>query len=245
MKDYYGYNDIKIEGKTRLSPSSFSKLYDNPSKWYKEAILKQGSFTGNTKTVIGTIIHARIHRYYDGIEPIDLDNEFKYVETYNENPEVDEWKVREEVDRIWDMVRLSYLEKYPKPDKMEEGIMFEPPDTKYFLGGSYDALEGDTIIDFKTTATTPKKINVSHWLQLLSYALILRFNGVKVNKMRVVYIVRLKKEPKVVVLEEQISDDDIIFMKEQIKNTIRRLEMVDFNPDYKDIMFAINPISRF
>ena len=244
MSDYFGYNDIILENKKRISPSSLTKLFDNPSKWYDEAIKGNKTFHGNTKTVIGNIIHGRIHKYYDGKEPIDIEEEFEMVERYRDNPDVDGQIVHKEVERIWDMIRLTYLEKYPKPDKMEEGILYEIPDSNYFIGGSYDALEGKTIIDFKTTTTTPKKINVGHRLQLLTYSLILALNGFRPNKMRVVYIVRLKKEPKVIVLEEDITDRDYEYIKVNIKNIVRRLEMVDEDNSLLDLLFAPNPLSR-
>lgn len=242
---YYDYNDIKIDGKTRISPSSLPRLYDSPSKWYKENILKEKSFFGNSATVFGTIVHARINRYYDGLEPTDLDSEFEYIETYKDNPDVDEWKIADDLERMWDLIRLDYLEKYPKPDSMEEAIVFEPPECNYFLGGSFDALEKNTVIDFKTTSRTPSKITVEHRLQLLMYALILNLQGRKVDKMRVVYIVKLKKEPKIVVLEEKITDDDMNFIKSEVKNIITRLEKVEEDSSMRDLLFAINPTSRY
>lgn len=244
MSKYFDYNDIKIEGKKRLSPSGISKLFDNPAKWYDETIKGNKSFFGNTNTVIGTIIHGRIHKYYDGIEPVDIDDEFQYVDSYKDVAEVNAWTVADEVDRLWDLVRLAYLEKYPKPDKVEGAIKFEIPNSKYYIGGSFDALEGNTVIDFKTTSTTPKKINVSHRLQLLMYSLILNLKGIKTNKMRVVYIVKLKKEPKVVILEEDISKQDLDYIKTQIKNIVKRLELVDEDETLRELLFAPNPLSR-
>lgn len=245
MSDYYEYKDIKIDGKLRISPSGISKLYDNAHQWYKETILGEKTFQGNTNTVLGTIIHARIHRYYDGLEPIDLDEELKYIDRYKDNPDVNEWTIAEELNRLWDIIRLEYLEKYPKPDSMEQQIQFEIPNSKYFVGGSYDAIENLTLIDFKTTSTTPKSISSSHWLQLLIYALIMALQGKKLTTMRVVYIVKLKKEPKVVVLEQPITDEDIEFIKCEVKNLVRRLELVDNDKSLKDLLFAINPISRY
>lgn len=244
MSKYFDYNDLKIEGKKRIRPSSMSKLFDHPAKWYKETILGQNSFFGNTNTVIGDIIHGRIHKYYDGIEPVDIDDELEYITTHKDNPDVNEWTVADEVDRIWDLVRLAYLEKYPKPDEAEGSVQFEIPNSKYYIGGSFDAIEGQTVIDFKTTSVTPKKITSAHRLQLLTYALILNLKGRKTNNMRVVYIVKLKKEPKVVILEEEIQDRDLEYIKLQIKNIVKRLELVDEDETLRELLFAPNPLSR-
>lgn len=233
------YNDIKIEGKIRIGASSFPLFYENPKSFYKNQILKQNNFRGNTNTVIGSLIHSRIEHYWQGI-PHNEDDEFNYVTQYKDLPEVNEWEVYSQVDKIWEMLQTEII-RIPKPSEIEVAVLFEIPNSdKYFIGGSYDYLRGNVIGDLKTTSTSQKSIKVSHRQQILFYELCRRLDGKpKCDTMEVIYIVKTKV-PKLIVLQEPITEDDILYIKTEIKNMITRLELVDNNPDLVDVIFFHN-----
>lgn len=239
-KEFFDYNDIKIKDKVRISPSGLGNFFNNPQYWYKQNILKDNKFSGNTQTVIGTIIHARIGAYWSNIQ-YDTDIEVEYLDTYKDNPEVDEWKVADEVNKLWELLQIE-LVSIPRPDSIEHSIQFEIPNSKYFIGGTYDALRGDTIIDIKTTSTTPKSIKVSHRIQLLTYALTLKMQGINIDKIEVIYLVKTK-QPKIVILTEDINDNDYEWIKTEIKNLVKRLELVDNDNSLQDLIFFNNPDS--
>lgn len=235
------YNDIKIDGKTRFSPSGFSTFYENPQSWYKNNITKTGNFRGNTATVVGSIIHKRMENYWNNT-PTNQEEEFNYIDLHKDNADVDEWKVADEVNRLWSMLQVE-IPAMERPTNIEEAVIFEIPNTDYFIGGTYDYKRGDVLGDIKTTATTPKSIKVGHRIQLLLYALALKMSGVEVNYMEITYIVKLKKTPKVVVLKEPISEQDIEWIKQEVKNMIKRCDMVKADNELADIIFPNNPDS--
>lgn len=242
-KDLFEYNDINIDGKVKLSPSGFSLFFENPKVWYKNNILRDNNFSGNTATIVGTILHARIGAYWKGIE-IDEDVEVEYISQYDDNPEVDCWKISDEVANLWDIVP-DHIVQMKKPTSIEEIVSFEIPNTNYHISGTYDYanLEDLRIGDIKTTSTTPKKIKVSHRIQLLLYCLAIRYSqGIVVDQIEVLYLVKTKK-PKIVTLVEKITEDDYEWIKDQVKSMVKRIELVENDNSLMDIIFYNNPDS--
>ena len=236
------YNDKKIEGKTKLSPSLFATFYSNPEAWYKKAILKEGNFKGNTNTVVGTIIHKRIENYFND-EPTNAEEEFDYIETYKDNVEVDEWKVADEVNRLWEMLQIE-LPHMPKPTSQEQAVEFHIPNSDYYIFGTYDYTrkEDDGLVlgDIKTTSVTPKKIKFGHRVQMLLYALAM---DEKPTKMEVTYIVKLKKKPTMVVITEPVEERDLQWMKDEVKKLVKRCELAKNDDELRELLFYRNPDS--
>ena len=238
MSEKFKYIDIKIDGKVKISPSGFGSFYHNPLAWYKTHISKEKKVDPNENMVLGTIIHQRLHDYYT-TGRIDIDSEWDYMEQYKDLVSINEWKIADDISRIWSELEL-WLPTTTKPDSMEQQVVFEIPDSKYFIAGSYDYLRGTTIGDYKTTSTTPKTIKLSHKIQLYLYAIALRLNKIPINEIEVVYIVKLKGKPKVVVLNEPIDETFLLYVKQQVKDLIKRLDLVENNPDLLEIIFFEN-----
>lgn len=240
------YNDIKIENKSRISPSSFTMFYNNPYEWYKNNVLKENTFKGNTDTVVGSIIHHRLEQLWTNQDKIiDEQYELDYIDQHRDVVEVDEWKVADEVGRLWETLETEVL-LLPIPTSVENSVVFEIPNSDYFVGGTYDYMRDNVLGDIKTTSVTPKKIKVGHRIQLLLYWLCLRMNGnTNIDKIEVTYIVKLKKEPKVVVLQEDITDDDFEWIKTEVKKMVKRLDLVKNDKDLAEIVFFNNPDSRY
>lgn len=52
----------------KISPSSIGKFFSYPSVWYKEQVLGEKVFEGNTATVLGTICHHIYEKVSKGEE---------------------------------------------------------------------------------------------------------------------------------------------------------------------------------
>jgi len=241
-KDLFEYDDIQIENKIRFSPSSFANYYENPYYWYKTQVMKENDFKGNTNTVIGTIIHARLASMWLGMD-YDTDVEVDYISKYDDNVEVDCWKIADTVTDIWNAI-LENKDILPKADVIEQSVSFEIPNSEYFIGGTFDYLYGSTIGDIKTIATTPKQIKFNHKFQIYLYLLALRMNKqhLDLNTIEVIYIVKTKK-PKVVVLSEPIDDEFLSYVKDEVKKMIKRLEICKENQEMIELMYPTNPNS--
>jgi hypothetical protein len=240
-KDFFEYNDIQEEGKFRISPSSFSSFYENSGSWYKQNVLKENTFKGNTATVVGTILHARIGAYWTGVT-WDTETEMDYIAKYDDNPEVDCWKIADLVANLWDIVP-DHLSQMDKPIEVEQEVKFSIPNSDYILAGTFDYLRADTIGDIKTISQTPKAIKVNHRIQILIYELIRRMNGLEpISKMEVLYLVKTKK-PKIVTLVDTITEDDITWIKAEVKNMIKRLDMAKEDDSMVELLFPNNPMS--
>ena len=236
-KDFFEYNNIQEEGKFRISPSSFGSFYDNPILWYKKQVLKTDRFEGNTNTVIGTLLHARIGSYWSNIK-IDTDIEKEYLSRFINNAEVDEWKVYEEVNKLWEIIP-EYITQI-KPIAVERETRFDIPNTNYILAGTIDYELFDALGDIKTTSTTPKQIKVSHKQQLYLYLISDTYSGKELKKyIEVIYIVKTKV-PKIVVLREEVDIEFFNYMKDEVKNLIRRIEMCKEDESLIPILFYNN-----
>ena len=233
------YVNIDCEGRFKFSPSGFGVFASNPALWYKTHVKKISSFRGNTNTVVGTIIHGRIERYWKS-KPIDTQEESEYVSKFESVDEVDSWKVDEEVKRLWEVV-LKELPNFHVPTDIEQQVRFDIPESNYTIAGSYDYMIGNTntLGDIKTTARTPKSITLSHRTQLCMYEMALRGNGITNTHFQVMYIVKTKV-PKVVLITEEIDEDYLDSVKQDIKDMITRIELVKDNPELENIVFFLN-----
>jgi hypothetical protein len=236
------YNSLEIEGKTKISPSSFCSFYENPNHWFETQIKKNNTFKGNTATVLGTLIHYRLECLWKK-EPIDEDEELRYLALYENVADVNEWDVTDKLKSIWSTLERDF-KQLPIPDYIEEPIVYEIPNSEYHISGTFDFRFKDGVLgDIKTVSQSVKNIKVSHRIQLLIYALALKMSqGVDVSSIRVIYIVKTKT-PKLIVLEEPITDGDIDWIKQEIKNMIQRLELCKNDESMIELMFPNNPTS--
>ena len=258
------YIQREIEGKIRISPSSIYTLYDNPRKWYKTYIEKTVKNESNEEIVIGSIIHDRIERFYNGLEP-DTDAEFEYMQQFKYLPQINEWNIADVVNGTWNYLRDEYLRTTIKPMSQEEYLEFEPksnPDI--FVSGTYDYLykrDNKTILgDYKTCSTLPKEIKTHHRIQLLVYALLLKLTkSVIVDEIEITYIQKANigtisektgnrigvKKPEAIALREPITGDDIQFILKELKNIGDRISFCKQDSKFIELMFPTNYLSHF
>ena len=230
------YLDLIPEGNFRISPSMVAKFTDKKWEWYQSQVLGNHTFSGNTSTVLGTCVHRCAEvcaKFKTNEERAVLRIEIPaYITSFKDNPEVDinycleQWKPMGQV-------LIDYLTLYGMPERSEDKIACKIMDGVY-VGGTADAVLGDTIIDFKTTSNltiNDTYIPNNYKIQLLTYAYIYRKNGIDINNMRIVWITNnvvgrisektgkpMKDYPaRVIPVTQIITNEDMEFIENYLK----------------------------
>ena len=203
VEKYFGYDDGKgtaAEGNFRISASQVSRFFDTTSQWYREQLLGEDGFTGNTASELGNCVHAAaamqtelghvayetIDAYIGSLDPIEFDTDH----------------IRAQYPLMVDVL-LSFLEQNPSAEA--EKFIYHEILPGIGAGGSIDALCGDrvvnedgtitytgevTIRDWKTTSalSPPNKFSRNYWFQQMVYSWVLKQLGITVSKIQLVYI---------------------------------------------------------
>lgn len=233
------YKFEQVENKIRISPSSFYSLMKSPDSWYNKTV-NGGKFDQNEETIIGTLIHNRIEKYYLN-EPIDHVEEQNYIQSYRDIA-VNEWRINSVVSSTYDEVK-KFLDVRPeRPETMEIYLQYEPKtNDKVYLGGTYDYQYSSVVGDIKTTSKLPSEIKEYHRLQLYTYAWLLQLNGTNIDTIEVMYIQKHQegklsektgkligvKQAEVLILKEPIDTElfnewkeYIIILAEKLKDCL-------------------------
>ena len=260
----FEYNDKKIEGRIRISPSGMYNYYDNPSKWYKSNVLGQ-KMSINSQMVIGTLIHHRLEEFYNG-RVHNLDDEVEYLSRFKDTPEIDDWEVIETVDKTWEYLYDEFIPTMQKPDSFEEFIEYIPatnPDI--WVGGSYDYLRGNTVGDYKTANSIAKEIKTHHRVQLYIYAWILNQSGHSIDSIECVYIQKWtkgkpnpkydgstkykeflgSKDAQAVIVKEEIDPEFMNVVLQDMKNIGTMISMCKQDESLVPLFFRTNLLSHF
>lgn len=230
--DYNNGSGVLPEGAFRISASSFNMFMTAPHQWFREHVLGEEGFTGSTASVIGTCVHYIAEKYAKGKHPDVMQIE-QYITNHTDNENVDCAEVRRQYKMMGEALVNQYISTN-KPYRVEEFISHEMY-PGIFPSGSCDAVHGSDsdacIVDYKTynSNTKPKNIPLGYKYQLLIYAYLYGLQGVNVTRIRLVYLSRytdtrgisektgkpIGKEsyPEVTVLTEEITDEDIEFIK--------------------------------
>jgi hypothetical protein len=187
-KNYFQYNEGKevTKGAFRIGASQVSKFFDNTSQWYHENLLGEKGFTGNTATNLGTVVHAGIEMFVNEGE-VNWDMLQAHIDSID-HPEVDNAFITSQYESMIG-VALSYVENN-MPDEVEEFIFHEIL-PGIGAGGSIDArYHKGRLKDWKTTSakSTPTKFSRSYWFQQMTYAWVLRQQGIIINYIDLVFI---------------------------------------------------------
>lgn len=221
-KNYFAYNDGAdvTKGAFRISASQLSKFFDRTSEWYHENLLGEEGFTGNTATNLGTAVHAGIEMFVtEGeVDWIALENHIQNIQ----HPDVDNYHILEQYEPMISAV-LPFVEAN-MPTEVEK-FVFHKLLPGIGVGGSIDALRGDTIMDWKTTSakTPPTRFSRNYWFQQMTYAWVLKQQGHDIRYLKLVYITQnetgrvsektgkpLKDYPsQVSVVTEEVTDEGL------------------------------------
>ena len=225
--DYNDGSKHLPEGVFKISPSSFNNFITYPHNWYRDQVLGEKQFDGNTASVIGTLVHYVAEKVAKGEAP-NKDEITQYVANQSDNPDVETNVVLASYVAMAERLVNDYVLKN-MPTRVEEFISYDMGDGVH-VGGSVDALHAEScIVDYKTynSKSKPKSIPMGYKYQLLIYAYIYQKMGVEIDRIRLVYINRfidggisqktgkaLKSyAPEVTVLTESITDDDMNFIE--------------------------------
>ena len=192
-KNYFLYYDGKKETNNafRIGASQVSKFFDRTSEWYRENLLEEEGFQGNTASTLGTIVHAGIEMFVEegGVNYSAID---EYILQLKDS-EIDTNHIRQQYPVMLDTV-LGYVENN-KPDEVEKFVFCEML-PGIVAGGSIDALnyfnsgKSAYIRDWKTTSakSAPTTFSRAYWFQQMTYAYVLKQLGIDVQYIELVYI---------------------------------------------------------
>ena len=240
----------------RISPSSFANFIERPWNWYRTTVLGLDKFEYNTASVLGTVVHYCAEKYAKG-----LDVNEKEISKYIAKHKVKEDYFPEEVATNWRSMAIALVNGYVAHNKdnylyTEEQVCASLKDGAY-VAGTVDVVEGtkeDAVLtDYKTysSKTKPKSIPKNYYYQLLTYAYILREQGVNVQRVRLVYVNRniegelsqktgkkLKSyPPEVTVLTQVITDEDINYIKSMLDLCKETVQVTKSNPELAHVIW--------
>lgn len=223
-----------MSDKIVLRPSSIRAFMDVPDIWWNRHIEGIEDFLGNTKTYLGTVVHAFAETYYT----LGEFNPHAILE--NAPEEVDKTFVLANYKRMCKELEDKYLSKQSKPELIEHFIKLDL-DNDFVLQGTLDAYDNGVLTDYKTSSRPVKKID-DYINQMHIYNYLLQQIGKKVHTYRVVNIVASTKTlaPRINILETQADEKK---GKELIDLMHLKAKLAYDNPTYKNVIFHPNTYS--
>jgi hypothetical protein len=213
----FEHTDVKLPENAifKISPSGIAGFFNNPTLWYKEHVLKEGGFEGDTASTIGTIVHYCAEQKILGnsIDPTVIEAAVENIK----NDNVDKAEVLSAWEAQKDILFEEYLDN-AVIDETETSMFYEVKGGVY-VAGTCDALQGTTVIDFKNVGKKPgDKIPFNYYIQLMAYAYMYKQQDVPVDRIQIVYTVRPTKTlpARLFVVKKLIQDEDW----EMIENTL-------------------------
>jgi len=242
--------------KVNISPSKFSDFVNKKHQWYREVILKEDGFLGNTSSVLGTCVH-----YIAECVALGKDVDVEVIEKYiDDNSHLEDYCP----DTVRDNYRLMATElvnSYVIPNKNNylevESVHLANLGNGIYVSGKLDVLEGSKedccITDYKTynSKTKPKYIPQHYKYQLLTYAYMLWKNGYNPTRIKLVYINRnidggisektgkpLKSyPPEVTELVECITTEDLEFISSLLELCKDTIVASDKHPELRHVIW--------
>lgn len=248
-KNYFEYNNGEdiTNGAFRIGASQVSKFFDYTSQWYHEHMLGEEGFTGSTATELGTVVHAGIEMFVDNGE-IEWNNLEDYINSLSD-PDIDKERILSQYEPMIE-VALPFVAAN-MPDEVEKFVFHEIlPGVG--AGGSIDAIRGDTIIDWKTTSakTPPTKFSRNYWFQQMTYAWVLKQQGIDINFLKLVFITQnetgrvsektgkpLKDYPSTVsVVTEPVTEENLELIGSCLKLIAESVQAWKDNPEIRYLL---------
>lgn len=249
MTDYFTYNEGKDVTKNafRISASQFSKFFDNTNEWYREHLLGETGFTGNTSSYLGNVVHAAIEMYVKE-NKIHWDQLENYIDSIKDS-EIDVNHIRNQYVGMIDTV-LPFVDAN-MPTEVEKFVFHEVL-PGIGAGGSIDALRGDTIMDWKTTSakTPPTKFSRNYWFQQMLYAWVLKQQGINIRFLKLVFITQhetgrisektgkpLKDYPSIYsVVTEEVTDEKLDIIDSCVRLVAESVKTFREQPELRHLL---------
>lgn len=222
----------------KISPSAISKFFEYPVVWYKEQVLGEVQFKGNTASVLGSIVHGLAECYAKG-EATSKEMVEPYLIKHQFNMDVNVSMVRDLYPDMAAALINEYL-RHNKPTEVERSMCHEVKDGIY-VAGTFDNRTGSIMIDYKNVSTKPKtdKIPWNYYIQLMAYAWMARQEGIEIDKIRLVYVVRPTKTLPVRVFKvtQVIGEDDYKAIEEVLEIISDTVLLSKSNPELNYLLF--------
>ena len=249
IKNYFEYNDgaEATNNAFRISASQLSKFFDKTSEWYRENLLGEEGFTGNTSTYLGTVVHAGIEMFVKEGQ-VNWQALQEYIDSID-HPEVDKDHILDQYEAMIYAV-LPFVETN-MPTEVEKFVFHEIL-PGIGAGGSIDALRNDTIMDWKTTSSKvpPVKFSRNYWFQQMTYAWVLKQQGVNIRYLKLVYITQnetgrisdktgkpLKDYPsEVSVVTEEVTEEGLELIGSCLQLVAESVQTWNNNPELRHLL---------
>lgn len=225
------------------------KAIDKPHYWFRSEVLGEEQFTGNTSSMLGTIVHFCAEEFIKK-QTVETSEIEAFISEITDT-EIDVDYIRAQWKPMGQAL-IDYLTNAGLPQRSEELISHEIM-PGYWVAGSADALQGDCLVDFKTTSklTAPTDIPIYYLYQLLTYAYIYNKMGVPVNRIRIVWVTNnivgrisdktgkpMKDYPATVSTSTQtITNEDMDFIESILKLTAEKVAYYKANPETAYLLF--------
>lgn len=258
MKDYFSYTKVEVpDCSFKISPSSIGRFFSYPSVWYRDNVLGEKSFTASTSTVLGTIVHASAESYCDGT-PITRELIEEYITKMVRSQPITEDPINPQIIRdAYPSMAMTLVNDYVRKNKPTETerSLYAPVFDDIFVAGTCDNHTGDTVIDYKTynSTTPPKSISFDYKIQALAYAFMFRYNGIPINRIRLVFVNRpidtrsISEKtgkpigkitpPSVTVLTEVITPEDWILIQDTLMLIALSVKRAKEDPSLVPLLF--------
>jgi hypothetical protein len=204
-------------------------------------------FTGSTATHLGSAVHTGIEMYVrEGTVNYKVINDHVNAIT---DVEIDKTHILKQYGPMLEAV-LPFVEAN-KPTEVEKFVFHEIL-PGIGAGGSIDALRNDTIIDWKTTGSKspPTKFSRNYWFQQMTYAWVLKQQGININFLKLVFITQeevnrvsektgkpLKDYPSVYsVVTEEVTEDKLELIGSCLKLIAESVQAWNNNPDLRYLL---------
>ena len=205
----YGYKRPELESyEFRLSPSSLPIMNSKQWDWFKQNILEQDGFLGNTSSVTGSCVHELADRYVNNRKLVDDDYELVDQYAFEQAALIEELAYEEVIERIPPMIEslMNWIDKHPidateffVKRKLTEHVVIQGKVdyTRTFRESDMDpdnlyepAVDQIVVGDYKTTAakTLPKGPSFDHLLQAYTYAYVLKEQGEDIGGVEITYV---------------------------------------------------------
>lgn len=239
-----------------FSPSKFSMFIDKPHQWYREQVLEEEGFTGNTSSVIGTIVHY-IAEMVAKDEVVDKEAINAYIDSKEPSEDYNPKKVKECYPEMAKVLVNQYVLKNKHNYLGVETKLFAELTDDCFIGGTCDVLEGTvedtTIVDYKTYSSTRKPTVIPSYYkyQLLVYAALATTEGYQVSRIKLVYVnspivgaisektgKQLKSYPsEITTLTETLTPEDMEFIESMLYLAVDSCKAAIEYPELRHVIF--------
>jgi hypothetical protein len=174
-------------------------------------MLGESQFEGNTSTMLGTVIHYIAEQVSQGRKVKKDDINKQILEYAEDKPDIDVNYIidtyptmAEELVNEYILTQNQPIAEYQTYTKVKDGI---------YVGGTVDAIYGDTIVDYKTTGKKPNtnSIPFHYKIQLLAYWKCLVNEGMEIDRIKLVYVTAPTKTlgPRVFTVTHTITHEDV------------------------------------